>query len=71
MKAVLIYPPPWKITSPGGEQPAPGEGPPVPFDADRCLSGDILNIPYGLLSLAAQAKRHGLDVAVLNLFSFS
>jgi len=71
MHIVLVYPPPWKIVLPG-QVPAPeGEGPPQGLDAETCLSGDILNIPYGLLSLAAQEIKNGHDINVLNLFSFS
>ncbi len=69
MRIVLLYPPPWKIALPGETLENPADGPPPGID-HRVLSGDILNIPYGLLSLAAQAKQDGHDVAVLNLFTF-
>lgn len=67
----LIYPPPWKIPLAGEAPDSSGEGPPEHSDAEKILSGDILNIPYGLLSLAAQAKKAGHDVTVLNLFTFA
>jgi radical SAM superfamily enzyme YgiQ (UPF0313 family) len=70
MLILLIYPPPWQI-------PGPGQNPkdykiraPEGIDLSSCLSGDILNIPQGLLSLAAQEKEKGHDVEVLNLFTF-
>jgi len=70
MRIVLIYPPPWQI-------PQPGESPqkykvraPQGIDLSACLNGDILNIPQGLLSLAAQEKDRGNEVEVLNLFTF-
>ncbi len=71
MHIVLIYPPPWKIAVPGEVLSDHSEGPPVGLDSARCLSGDILNIPYGLLSLAAQARAAGHSVTVLNLFAFA
>ena len=71
MRIVLIYPPPWKIALPGREPAFCDDGPPAGLDAARVLTGDILNVPYGLLSLAAQARRDGHDVTVLNLFTFA
>ncbi len=71
MRIVLIYPPPWKIP-PTGELPErPQDGPPEDVDSAELFSGDILSVPYGLLSLAAQAKNAGHEVTVLNLFSFA
>jgi len=71
MRIVLVYPPPWKIP-PTGELPEnPDDGPPGDVDPQELLSGDILTIPYGLLSLAAQTKQAGHEVTVLNLFSFA
>ncbi len=64
MRIVLIYPPPWKISRPG-EPPFPsGHGPPA---AGTLLGADFLQIPCGLLSIAAQALDAGHEVAVLNL----
>jgi radical SAM superfamily enzyme YgiQ (UPF0313 family) len=71
MHIVLIYPPPWKIPSPGEKPGTSGDGPPTDLDAGKVIKGDILNIPYGLLSLATQAQRAGHDVSVLNLFTFA
>ncbi|MCP4715518.1 MAG: B12-binding domain-containing radical SAM protein, partial [Deltaproteobacteria bacterium] len=71
MRIVLLYPPPWKIPAAGEPVDTDGEGPPPGLDTRQLLSGDILNIPYGLLSLAAQSRRAGYDVTVLNLFSFA
>ncbi len=45
--------------------------PPNASTAASAPSGDIQNIPYGLLSLAAEAKRKGCCVDVLNLFTFA
>lgn len=54
-KTVLIYPPPGdNLTNADAE----------------AVSGDIQNIPYGLLSLSAVARHQGYDVEVLNLFTF-
>ncbi|MFH1350105.1 MAG: radical SAM protein, partial [Pseudomonadota bacterium] len=38
---------------------------------ERLFDGDQITMPYGLLSLAAQAKRAGHDVIPLNLFTFA
>ena len=69
MRIVLIYPPVWKIPPVGDDSAAPGEGPPAGLDAARLLSGDILSIPIGLLSLAAQTQAAGHRVTVLNLIT--
>jgi anaerobic magnesium-protoporphyrin IX monomethyl ester cyclase len=66
MRVALIYPPPWKIPGPGQAPDAHGDGPP-PGYLDGDLDADFYQIPYGLLSLAAQAIRAGHDVKVLNL----
>jgi len=71
MHVLLIYPPPWKIPEPGQQPDEPGEGPPPGIDSTALLSGDILHLPCGLLSLAAQARRAGHNVEVLNLFTFA
>ena len=67
MKIVLLYPPPWKIAPFGMSDYPPGQGPPAGFDEAAITSGDFLQIPYGLLSLAAQARRARMDVDVFNL----
>ena len=69
MRIVLLYPPPWKIPAPA-ELPDLEDGPPLYHDKDFSDDGDFLVIPYGLLSLAAQALRAGHDVLTLNLSNF-
>jgi len=69
MRIVLLYPPPWKLVEPG--DPDPGrDGPPSGY-VDGDLDPDFHQIPYGLLSLGAQAARAGHQVKVLNLSAFS
>lgn len=75
MRIALIYPPPWKI--PQGEESdseavcrTDPDGPPADY-APGDLDPDFYQIPYGLLSLAAQALRAGHAVKVLNLSSYS
>jgi radical SAM superfamily enzyme YgiQ (UPF0313 family) len=69
MRIALLYPPPWKIPAPG-EPPDPnGDGPPATY-RDGNLDGDFFQIPYGLLTLAAQALRAGHQVKVYNLSGF-
>ena len=70
MRILLIYPPPWQIPRPGQDPKDYKIKAPEGIDLSACLSGDILNIPHGLLSLAAQEKEKGHDVEVLNLFTF-
>ena len=65
MRIALIYPPPWKIPSPGCASDR-NDGPPDDY-ADGDLDTDFFQIPYGLLSLAANAIRAGHQVKVLNL----
>lgn len=65
MRIALIYPPPWKIPNPG-TAPDPIDGPPadyLPGDLDT----DFYQIPYGLLTLAADSIQQGHSVKVLNL----
>ena len=71
MHVLLIYPPPWKISEPGQQPVETGEGPPPGINSALLLSGDILHIPCGLISLAAQVKLAGRSVEVLNLFTFT
>ena len=70
MRIVLLYPPPWKLPEPGGA-PDPGFDGPPPGYVEGDLDPDFHQIPYGLLSLGAQAARAGHQVKVLNLSSFS
>lgn len=70
MRVALLYPPPWKM-SPQGQAPYPeGEGPPADYRPGH-LDGDFFQMPYGMLSLAAQALRAGHDVKLLNLSAFA
>lgn len=68
MRLALLYPPPWKIPA-KGELPDPEHGPPKDY-RDGDLDGDFYQIPYGLLTLAAQAIRAGHQVKVLNLSAY-
>jgi len=65
---LFVYPPPWKLPRPG-EALDPVHGPPS-LAAVHELDADFFQIPYGLLSLAAQAKRAGHRVEVANLSNF-
>jgi len=72
MRIALIYPPPWKIPAPGEQPDRSGDGPPGPrLISANVDEGDFLEIPQGVLSLAAQAIRAGHDVKVLNLSNFA
>ncbi|MCC6217490.1 MAG: B12-binding domain-containing radical SAM protein [Polyangiaceae bacterium] len=66
MRVALLYPPPWKLEAPGGPSVPPGSGPPDGW-SEGDLDADFHQVPYGLLSLAAQAERAGHSVVVLNL----
>jgi radical SAM superfamily enzyme YgiQ (UPF0313 family) len=68
MRVALLYPPPWKIPA-RGEAPDGADGPPAGY-RDGDLDADFYQIPYGLLSLGAQALRAGHQVKLLNLSSF-
>ncbi len=67
MRITLIYPPPWKIHRPGATPYPPEAGAPRGCDPHMVASGDFLQAPYGLLSIAAQALASGHHVATLNL----
>lgn len=69
MKVALLYPPPWKIAAQGASPFVEG-GPPAGY-REGDLDPDFHQIPYGLLSLGAQAIRAGHQVKVLNLSSFA
>ena len=69
MRIVLLYPPPWKLPTPGEHADVGADGPP-PGYAEGDLDPDFHQIPYGLLSLGAQAARAGHQVKVLNLSAF-
>lgn len=69
MRVALLYPPPWKIAPAGAPPYPPGEGPPAAY-REGDLDPDFWQVPYGLLSLAAQAIAAGHQVKVLNLSAF-
>lgn len=69
LRVALVYPPPWKIPDVGAP-PDSIDGPPQDFTPTD-LDSDFFQIPYGLLSLAAQAWRAGHVVKVLNLSGFN
>lgn len=70
MKVALLYPPPWKLAEPGQPPYPPGVGPPADFRAGD-LDADFYQLPYGLLTLAAEAVRAGHRVKVFNLSAFT
>jgi anaerobic magnesium-protoporphyrin IX monomethyl ester cyclase len=70
MRIALLYPPPWKLAEPGVAEDLGFDGPPDDYQAGD-LDPDFHQIPYGLLSLGAQAARAGHAVKVFNLSSFS
>ncbi|MEI6703696.1 MAG: tetratricopeptide repeat protein, partial [Deltaproteobacteria bacterium] len=67
LRIILIYPPPWQMSS-SDDSTVCGMpfGPPIEGNK-RILDGDFQIITYGLLTIAAQAKRAGYDVTVYNL----
>ncbi|MDC0741970.1 B12-binding domain-containing radical SAM protein [Polyangium mundeleinium] len=66
MRIALLYPPPWKIPARGEPYDMRGDGPPAEY-REGDLDADFYQIPYGLLSIAAQALRAGHQVKILNL----
>ena len=66
LRIILIYPPPWQIPSPGEPVPGMPFGPPEGW-SEILRDGDFQTITYGLLTIAAQAKRAGHEVSVYNL----
>lgn len=70
MRVVLLYAPPWKIAAAGESVDFGADGPP-PGYRHGDLDADFYQIPYGLLSLGAQAIRAGHEVKVLNLSAFA
>jgi anaerobic magnesium-protoporphyrin IX monomethyl ester cyclase len=70
MRVALLYPPPWKLSEPGQPDLSDGDGPPRDY-REGDLDPDFHQIPYGLLSLGAQAARAGHQVKVYNLSAFS
>jgi radical SAM superfamily enzyme YgiQ (UPF0313 family) len=70
LRVALLYPPPWKIPSPGALPDASGDGPPSEY-CEGDLDGDFFQTPYGLFTLGAEARRAGHQVKVLNLSAHS
>ncbi len=70
MRIALLYPPPWKLSGPGEASIDDVDGPPRDHEPGD-LDPDFHQIPYGLLSLGAQALRAGHQVKLLNLSAFS
>lgn len=70
MKIALLYPPPWKIAEAGEPAYPVGEGPPAEFSPGD-LDADFYQLPYGLLTLAAESVEAGHRVKVFNLSAFS
>ncbi|MCX5883425.1 MAG: radical SAM protein [Deltaproteobacteria bacterium] len=70
MRIVLLYAPPWKIARNGDPVYPSEEGPPDNVDPAAVTEGDFIQAPYGLLSLAAQALRIGLNVQTVNVSNF-
>jgi anaerobic magnesium-protoporphyrin IX monomethyl ester cyclase len=70
MRIVLLYPPPWKLAEPGEAAVSGFDGPPPGYQ-EGDLDPDFHQIPYGLLSLGAQAARGGHQVKIYNLSAFS
>ncbi len=66
LRIMLIYPPPWQIASSGEVLLGMPFGAPRD-ESDREVNEDFKIITYGLLTIAAQAKRAGYDVSVYNL----
>lgn len=68
MRIILLYPPPWQIPSSGDPRVGMPFGPPRDMVEHTVLKdGDFLKMPYGVLTIAAQAKRAGHEVSVFNL----
>ena len=66
LRVVLIYPPPWHIGPADDHRCGMPFGPPCEA-ADRELDRDFATIPYGLLTIAAEAMSAGHEVKVFNL----
>ena len=70
LRIMLIYPPPWQIPNLGEALHGMPFGQPID-KSDRNLDRDFKSITYGLLTIAAQAKRAGHEVCVYNLCTSS
>ena len=69
MRIALLYPPPWKIAERDKAPYPPGEGPPRDY-AEGDLDADFWQMPYGMMSLGAQALRAGHQLKMLNLSAY-
>jgi radical SAM superfamily enzyme YgiQ (UPF0313 family) len=69
MRLALLYPPPWKMPL-AGEAIDPVDGPPDDHHPSH-LDGDFFQMPYGLLTLGAQAIRAGHQVKAFNLSAYA
>jgi anaerobic magnesium-protoporphyrin IX monomethyl ester cyclase len=65
-RIILIYPPPYQIPSHDETMMGMPFGPPKD-PSDRDMDGDFRTITYGLLTIAAQARRAGYSVSIYNL----
>jgi radical SAM superfamily enzyme YgiQ (UPF0313 family) len=70
VKIALVYPPPWKIATPGSARDFGHDGAPDDY-CDGDLDADFFQTPYGLFSLGAQAIRAGHRVKVMNLAGYA
>lgn len=71
MRVVLAYPPPWAINGNGCDRSPSGFGAPAGWAPDQGFGSDEIAMPYGLMSIAAQAMRKGEQVTLLNLYTFA
>jgi len=70
MRILFIHPPPWQIPAPDQERKEFSFPPPLAGEHLKVIDLDYLSVPYGLLSLSAQAKRAGHKAIVLNMSNF-
>lgn len=73
LRVVLLHAPRWKIPAPGTPIAEADGGPPSWAPAnfeDDPNSSDYITAPYGLMSLASQAKRAGHEVFIFNVGNF-
>ena len=68
LRIALVYPPPWRIPCTEDERIEMADGPPLD-KSDGELNSDFQILTYGLLTIAAQAKRAGYAVDIHNLSS--
>jgi len=69
LRIVLIYPPPWQISSADLDiRKGIPFGPPASTFGHLVVTKELKTVTQGLLSIAAQAKHAGHEVSVYNLF---